>query len=218
MIWTLFAIFFWYLIYRELKATICRFLGFQIDIAIPVSKGYLLLLFILALSCTWIPLSRWHFQRYLTNIARQLSQNPAAVVHCNTLFDTIFDEEVGVAGHADIKKGFIVIQYPKCKLLRDYISHPEQATVDELISLNILTHESMHVRGEYDEAKTECQAVQRNFLTAKLLGVPALIAKENALDYYARVYLKRRDRYFSKDCAAGKALDEQLPDSIWSEQ
>ncbi|STX28513.1 Uncharacterised protein [Legionella beliardensis] len=218
MIWTLFALFFWWLIYRELKGPLLHFFGFKRNVAMPVFKGYLVLLFVLALLCSWPPLHRWYFQRFLTDIARQLSQNPTAIVHCNTLFDTLFDEDVGVGGHADINKGFIVIQYPRCKLLADYIRHPEQATREELISLNILTHESMHVRGEYDEAKTECQAVQRNFLTAKLLGVPALIAKENALNYYVHIYLKRRDSYFSKDCAAGKALDEHLPDSIWPEQ
>ncbi|WP_131782843.1 hypothetical protein [Legionella gresilensis] len=217
MIWTLLALFFWWLIYRELKNPISKFLGFETDMALPVSKGYLALLFVLALLCSWLSLSQWHFQRYLTKVARQLSQNPSAIVHCNTLFDTIFDEEVGITGHADIKKGYIVIQYPRCKFLKNYISHPKQATLEELISLNTLTHESMHVRGEYNEAKTECQAIQRNYLTAKLLGVPAQIAKKNALDYYARVYLKRRDMYFSKDCAAGKKLDEQLPDSIWAE-
>ena len=73
----------------------------------------------------------------------------------------------------------------------------------------------MHARGEYNEAKTECLSVQRNYRTAKLLGVADDIAKQNALDYYDKYYLKSSDGYLSKECAPGKILDEHLSDSTW---
>lgn len=215
MLWTLFALFFWWLIYNELKNPILEFLGFERPDSLPVVKGYLIILFALALTCSWFPLHSWHFQRGLTSIARKLSLNPNAIVHCNTLLDTLFDEPLGVAGHADFKTGYIVIQYPRCSLLMSYLRHPDSASMDEIISLNILTHESMHAGGEVDEAKTECKAVQRNERTAILLGVPQIIAHKNALDYYTNFYMKRNDSYFSKECAVGKELDEHLDDSIW---
>lgn len=93
-----------------------------------------------------------------------------------------------------------------------YIKHPDKASRNEIFSLNVLTHESMHARGD---VKTECQAVQINLRTAELLGVLEDIAKQNALDYYTNYYLHRNDSYFSKECAPGKALDEHLPDSTW---
>jgi hypothetical protein len=86
----------------------------------------------------------------------------------------------------------------------------------------MFTHESMHVRGELDEARTECQAVQRNYRAARLLGVPDATARRNALDYYNNLYKLRRDEgtmqaaYYSEDCAPGKALDEHLNDSTWA--
>ena len=55
----------------------------------------------------------------------------------------------------------------------------------------MFTHESMHVRGERNEARTECEAVQRNYRAAKLLGVPDATAKRNALDYYNNLYKER---------------------------
>lgn len=146
----------------------------------------------------------------------QLAKPHPAVVHCNTLLDTLFDEEPRVGGHANVETGYIVIQYPRCYTLMDYLNHPAQADKNELMSLNILTHESMHARGEHNEAITECQSVQRNYRTALLLGVPESIAKQNALDYYNTNYLKRRDGYFSRQCAPGKELDEHLSDSTWS--
>ncbi|KTD60758.1 hypothetical protein [Legionella shakespearei] len=205
MLWIPIALFFWWLIYREIRRPAL------------IHKPYMIILLFLAIFFTWLPLKSWYFERFLTSIAQQLAENNYAKVHCNTLFDTLFDEDIGVAGHANPKTGYIVIQYPRCSILRAYIAHPERAGKEEIISLNVLTHESMHARGEYDEAKTECEAVQRNYRTAKLLGVPYYIAKKNALDYYQLYYMKRKGRYFSSECAPGKALDEHLKDSTWTD-
>lgn len=205
MFWIALSIFFCWLIYRELTGHLA------------ISKFYLAVLIILALAFAWPPFHLWRFERLLSATARQLAENHPAKVHCNTLFDTLFDEEARVMGHADPKTGYIVIQYPLCSTLMDYLKHPYRASMDEIISLHILTHESMHTRGEYDEAKAECQAVQRNFRTAKLLGVPDSTAKQNALEYYKKHYLMRSDSYFSKECAPGKAMDEHLSDAVWDQ-
>lgn len=205
MLWTLTSLLFSWLIYRELTSNQ------------SIQKSYLAVLLLLALSCAWPPFHHWRFERFLTATAIQLAENHPAHVHCNTLFDTLFDEEVRVGGHCNPQTGAIVIQYPRCSLLMDYLTHPDRASTEEIQSLNILTHESMHARGEYNEAKTECQAMQRNYRTAMILGVPDSIAKQNALDYYNDYYLRRQDNYFSKECAPGKAMDEHLSDSIWNE-
>lgn len=205
MLWIMASVFFCWLIFRELTSHM------------PLHGTYLVILIVLALSCAWPPFHHWRFERFLSATARQLAETQQANVHCNTLFDTIFDEEVRIAGHANPKTGDIVIQYPKCSVLMNYLDHPLRASMEEIITLNILTHESMHARGEYNEAKTECQAVQRNYRTAKILGVPDHIAKQNALDYYNNYYLKRSDSYFSKECAPGKMMDEHLNDSIWDD-
>lgn len=80
----------------------------------------------------------------------------------------------------------------------------------------------MHIRGEMNEARTECQAIQRNYRSAKLLGVPDDVAKQNALDIYNTNYQQRgkiggmQSAYYSDQCAPGLAMDEQLADSTWS--
>ena len=117
--------------------------------------------------------------------------------------------------------GKIGIQHPWCDRLSSYLSHPSRATEEELSSLDMFTHESMHVRGQLNEAKTECEAVQRNYRAAKLLGVPDDIASKNALDYYNILYKRRAiiggltGSYYSDQCAPGKAWDEHLEDSTW---
>lgn len=166
----------------------------------------------------WSPYHHWRMEHFLTHIARILAENKQAIVHCNTLFDTLFDEEARVMGHADPKSGYIVIQYPRCDTLMTYLKRPEIANMDALFTLNVLTHESMHARGQYNEAKAECEAVQRNYRAARLLGVPDYIAKKNALDYYKDYYLHRTDMYFSKDCVPDGPWDEHLEDSTWRDQ
>jgi hypothetical protein len=80
----------------------------------------------------------------------------------------------------------------------------------------------MNVRGELNEARTECQAVQRNYRAAMLLGVSEAIAKQNALDIYNINYQQRgrmggiQTAYYSTECAPGKAMDEHLTDSTWT--
>jgi hypothetical protein len=104
----------------------------------------------------------------------------------------------------------------------EYLDHPERANEMELASLNLFTHESMHARGERNEAVTECQAVQRNRRAAQLLGVPDAAARKGALAYYRGSYLDKgriggmQAAYFSAECAPGKALDERLIDSTWA--
>jgi hypothetical protein len=219
MLWILISLFFCWLILREFKRSMTS-LGFDMAPPEPVYKPYVAVLLVLAMLFAWPPFHYWHFQRYLSGIATKLADAHPARVHCNTAFDSILDRETTFS-HASPETGEIVFQPPLCETLMSYLDHPDRANLKELHSLNTLTHESMHVRGELNEAKTECEAVQRNYRTAKLLGVPDNIARKNALDYYYGLYMQLGQggpnavRYFSDQCAPGKDMDENLSDSTW---
>lgn len=221
MLWLVVSSVFLWCAFREVRDSLVAPAGFELPR--PIYKPYLAMTLSLAALFAWPPLHRWSFERFLSARATELAENHPARVHCNTLLDTLFDPEMLAGGHADPRTGKIFIQPPGCSTLRAYLSHPGSATPHDLWSLGLFTHESMHVRGERNEALTECEAVQRNYRAAKLLGVPDGIAKQNALDYYASVYKRRRNlgpmqsQYFSKECAPGKSMDEHLSDSTWAE-
>jgi hypothetical protein len=225
MLWILISLFFCWLIFREFRRSKSAPTEL-LDIAYTrkISKPYLAVLSVLALLFAWPPFHYWHFQRFLSAKATELADSHPAKVHCNTIFDTFFDRNYLAIGHANPETGEIGIQYPWCNHLMAYLDHPERAGRDELESLDMFTHESMHVRGEYNEAFAECEAIQRNYRAAKLLGVSDGIARKNALDYYLRYYSARADSgvmsrgYYSDQCAPGKALDEHLSDSTWVAQ
>ena len=220
MLWILISLFFCWCAFREIRGSFIAPAGY--DLPMPVSKPYLAVVLALAVLFAWPTVHRWHFQHFLSVKATELADNHRAKVHCNTMFDTMLDSEMLASGHANPRTGEIGIQKPWCGTLMSYLAHPGRATELEVVSLDIFTHESMHIRGEMNEALTECEAVQRNYRAAKLLGVPDAIAKRNALDYYNTSYQQRgkigglAGSYYSDQCAPGKAMDEHLRDSTWA--
>jgi hypothetical protein len=216
MLWIFCSLFFCGLVVREL------FGAWRKDRPDPIYLPYLALITLLAIAFAWPPVSVWRFERFLEDKARLLADGKPVSVHCNTVFDTMLDPNMLAAGHANPRTGEIVVQKPWCKVLRDYLDNPEQADDEELASLNLLTHEVMHIRGELNEAVTECQSVQYNYRAARLLGVPDALAKQHARRYYTELYALRgrvgglSGTYFSDQCGPGKALDLGLTDSTWS--
>jgi len=219
MFWVLIALLCAWLMFREIRSVTVA--PDDLPLAKGVSRPYLAVLAAIALLCLWQPFHTWLFERRLSAIATELADDHVAHVHCNTVIDTMFDPESMNIGHASFESGEIAFQYPWCNTLMAYLRHPGRASIDELASLGLLTHESMHVRGEHNEARTECQAVQRTYRTARMLGVPVETAKHNAQDYYS-YYMRRArtggdpDRYFSEQCAPGGDLDEHLNDASWA--
>ena len=221
MIWLAISAFFFWMIFREFKSKVIPADGFDQPDSSPINIAYVLILLVLALGFAWPWFSTWQLEQLLSKKATILADGNRAKVHCNTVFDTLFDQNSLAAGHANPKTGVIVFQYPWCNRLLAYIDHPARANTQEITALHILTHEAMHLRGEMNEAVTECQAVQRNYRTALLLSVPKAIAKKTAVDYYQGEYRRRAEvggmagAYFSDQCAPGKSLDERLPDLTW---
>ena len=220
MLWMLASLFFFWCAYREIRNSIVPPPGY--DHPAPITKPYLAIVLALGVILAWTPVHRWYFEWFLSRMATVLADNHRASVHCNTAFDTMVDPDMLFAGHANPRTGKIGIQAPWCDVLAAYLRHPARANRQELDSLDIFTHESMHIRGEMNEARTECQAIQRNYRSAKLLGVPDDVAKQNALDIYNISYQQRgkiggmQSAYYSDQCAPGLALDEHLADSTWS--
>jgi len=220
MLWILTAVIFSGLAVREIAHSRGYRRGYSR--AQPLYKPYLFMCIALALACAWQPFKIWRFERHLAANASELADHRPATVHCNTILDTMLDSEQLASGHANLQSGEIVFQYGWCERLLDYLAAPEQADAEDFFALHMFTHESMHVRGEANEAKTECQAIQRDYRVAKMLGVPPELAHKQALAHYQNSYLPRKQQgalsaqYYSDECTPGGALDEHLDDSTWS--
>ncbi len=201
------ALFFAWLALREVRSARRCVDGFN-----QLSKIYVSICLILAVWAAWGPLNTLRFEYYLSNKATQIADVPASV-HCNSAFDSIFDNKVGRAGHANPLTGDIVLQLGWCEKLMEYLDSPTQATRRERYSLMLFTHEVMHIKGELNEQKTECQAIQRNHIVGEILGIPKYLAKQHTQQYFKKDFPMHP--YYSEKCGPGKAYDEKLPDSIW---
>ena len=111
-----------------------------------------------------------------------------------------------------------LIKREQCGYLKSYM-HGDQRnpSYDEVVAVHVLTHESMHMRGQPNEAMAECEAVQRDAVTAAQLGATPQEAHELAVRYWQTVYPQMPDGYFTRDCAPGGTLDEGLPTAPWLE-
>jgi hypothetical protein len=220
VLWWIFSGFFLWLAAREIFYGFVPRSGFDNPNS-KISMPYVLTTAAIAAALAYTPVRYWHFERFLTEKARILSETDTATVHCNSFLDSVVDSNVFAVGHANLKTGRIVFQHPWCGHLMDYLDQPDKATPEGISSLLTLTHEAMHIRGELNEARTECQAIQRYYRAATLLGVADRLAKAHGLAHYNGPYKSRSTQgdfsrnYYSDECAPGKALDEQLSDSTW---
>lgn len=179
-----------------------------------LSWGYTTICITLAALSVYPVYSKKNFEHKLTEITRELAQNPTADVECQSAVASIFDRSsIRSIGYANPATGEVTIKTYWCKRLKSYIRNPDTDDQQVQYSVMLLVHEAMHVRGEYNEQKTECQAIQRHVRTAMMLGAPRDTALEQAHDYYTRNY--SRHPYYSNKCLPGSQWDEQLADSSW---
>jgi hypothetical protein len=142
-------------------------------------------------------------------------------VHCQTFAEAWMDvgPELGVVpfGPDGVPEHRTLIKWGTCRKLAGWLrsgrAHP---TLDQVIAVHVLTHESMHMAGSRNEAVTECRAMQRDARTAILLGATKQQARALAATYWRQVYPRMTEDYRTADCAPGGSLDEHLVDAPWS--
>lgn len=173
---------------------------------------YFYVVLTLTVVTAYFPIQHSLFQRDLANASAQLLNTKNVYVNCNSTFDSIF--HLGMAGFVYRGSKEINLEVRTCSELKEYLAAPQAASSQQLYALHVLTHEAMHVAGEYNEILTDCKAFQRNHRMAKLLGVSDVIAEQNAIDIHK--YRSVRHPYYSTECEPGTSMDEKLADAVWS--
>jgi hypothetical protein len=141
-------------------------------------------------------------------------------VHCQSFGGTFMDAGADL-GHVFFRSDgapepATTIKYEQCGFLSHYLNSGKTApSLDEVIAVHVLTHESMHLRGIRDEAQAECAAVQRDAHDAELLGASPAAALALARRYWSEIYPRMPDDYRATECRAGGTLDEHLSEPPW---
>jgi hypothetical protein len=173
----------------------------------------------LALAAAVPGLARAHQERRLGRAASVLAGARVAV-RCQSLGAAFVDggPELGyVRWRPDgAPEAWALIKRDQCRHLAAYLrSDRHRPSREQVIAVHVLTHEAMHLAGRQGEAAAECAAVQRDALTARLLGSPAADAAGLAAAYWRNLYPLMPPGYRSPECRAGGAMDERLADAPW---
>lgn len=103
-----------------------------------------------------------------------------------------------------------------CNDLRDWLhSDKRHPTLDQVIAVHVLGHESYHLAGIRNEAITECRAMQRLDETAQWLGATYEQARALAERYASEIYPHMPADYTDSECRDGGELDVAPDDPTW---
>ena len=144
-------------------------------------------------------------ERHLAKVATTLVGAPAGV-HCQSLGEAFVD--------AGIELGYVRFR-PDGTPEHDTLIKRDPGRA-QVVAVHVLTHEAMHMAGIVDEATAECAAVQRDALTARLLGASTADAHLLADRYWRTVYPSMPEGYRTPECGPGRSLDEDSADAPWA--
>jgi hypothetical protein len=156
---------------------------------------------------------RWSLmEAKLGTVVSEISGKKAGTVHCQRLSEAFFDTKVSVAGHVSSDNPHIaVVNYEQCQQIFSWLERGKKTPSEEqLKALHVFTHESVHVSGEYNEAVTECTAINRDYLTVKALGGSEEDGHHMAMVYYKTVWPDMPKEYILQGCEINPKFDSIL--------
>jgi hypothetical protein len=86
---------------------------------------------------------------------------------------------------------------------------------ETVMAVDVLAHESWHLRGVIDEAETECRSLQTMAWTAQQLGATPEQGRALARAQYDGMYQEMPAQYRSGGCADGGPLDLRPEDAVF---
>lgn len=145
----------------------------------------------------------------MTSMSQQISGNPSVWARCERRAGDSLNAQLTSSAHglAYFDKGFAILDSRRCHQFMDwYSSDKTDATDDQVWAVGVLTHESVHLEGEHNEAITECKTMERYARVAsEVMGAPHDEAVRMS-KVYERLHLNT-PREYQMDC-----------DAYWAEQ
>lgn len=158
---------------------------------------------------------RWQYlQANASSALQRVTGNPEAVLRCQRLSESWIDMDSGSIGGKvngrDVNTAHL--KYGQCSQLFSWMQALDKSapSPDQVIAVHVLTHEGVHTTGEFNEAVTECTAIQRDSMMTQALGADqktGLLLQEN---YFKNVYPRMPSSYTLSGCALDQKFDSLL--------
>jgi len=166
------------------------------------------ILVVLTLVAGWFEVGHHRQVSLVSQGMSALTSNPEARADCQRFSEAFFN-----LGTYD---GFVYWDDPytaifangSCRdVLRYATSNKSNPTLEQIMAVHLIAHETMHVEGHRTEADAECRAVQLNHLVAMKLGATEGQARYLQKRYFDEVYPRMRSDYTSDQCREGGEYD-----------
>jgi hypothetical protein len=196
----------------SVTAAVRHVMGHRHPVLIP-------LLLVPALALGWFELSFRADQETFSEVATTIAERDVSI-ECQRFTGALLDP-TAEAGYVQFDADGSPsdtgrLERDACNDLRDYLGSGKSApSLKQVIAVQVLTHESYHLAGIRDEARTECSAVQRLDEVAVMLGATPEQARSLAERYYAEVYPRMPAAYVSSDCVDRGEWDVAPDDPTW---
>lgn len=169
--------------------------------------------------CFAVPLAVEAWVEHRLEVAASEIAGGPVQVSCQSLGQAFVDlgPELGYVawGPDGVPERATLIKFGTCGNLRAWLgSTKANPTLDQVIAVHVVTHETMHMVGIVNEAQAECAAVQRDAAMAEALGASPAEARSLARRYWAEVYPRMPDEYVG-GCGPGGRFDEGTPTAPW---
>lgn len=135
-------------------------------------------------------------QNVATDVVREVSGRPGTKAVCTRRTPDMLDLS-NTAGRVMYDRPDVaVLRADTCADLASWLfSTKVSPTLDHVTAVHVLVHEAVHVRGEFNEATTECLAMALDEQVAASLGAPVVTAQTMARTYAEQVYPWMPDGY-----------------------
>jgi hypothetical protein len=153
---------------------------------------------------------RWQFvQTEGSRAVRSVSLNKEGTLRCQRFSEAFFDINTSRAGMvSSARPNEAVVNYEQCLDLMDWMSGDKKsATPKQVQALHVLTHEAVHVSKEYNEAVTECTAMNRDYLTVQALGGSKELMSTMPQQYYKEFFPRMSSEYTLPGCLISPEFD-----------
>lgn len=104
------------------------------------------------------------------------------------------------------------LKYGQCADLFTWMQSLDKSSPseNETIAVHVLTHEGVHTTGEFNEAITECTAIQRDAKMAVALGASEQTGLSLQQSYFKNVYPRMSPAYTLSGCTISPTFDSLL--------
>ena len=158
---------------------------------------------------------RWQYLQGTASAAlKEVTGNPESQLRCQRLSESWIDMDSGsIGGKVNSRNVNIAhLKYGQCAELFLWMqsldkSNPSQ---QQTAAVHILTHEGIHTTGEFNEAVTECTAIQRDNAMAVALGADEQSGLTLQKKYLLTIYPNMPSAYRLSGCAIDPQFDSLL--------